>query len=186
MTLRDLRRVSSELSVRCVRGLTMLTAPICAFGCVVVCTAEFSVAAAQESAAVDTSLVAEVREEVTLTPGRVVRRYVPANVLHQGQEVFYTVRIRNPGPESNRSVEVVQQIPENTLYVPLSASGPDTQIAFSVDGLSFGAENQLDIVDSTGATRRARPEEYRYIRWRLHNALASGAVALARFRATFN
>jgi uncharacterized repeat protein (TIGR01451 family) len=179
MTVPDSHQVSTAmLSVRYARRSAILLA--------LVCTLEFTHVTAQESPSADTALVAEVREEISLAPGRVVRRYVPASVLRQGQEVFYTVRIRNPGAEATRGIEVVQQIPQNTLYVPRSASGPDAQVAFSVDGTSFGAEGELEIVDSTGTTRRARPEEYRFIRWRLRNALASGAVALARFRATFN
>ena len=43
-----------------------------------------------------TELVAEVRENVSTTPGREVFRFVPARLLEQGQVVYYTVRITNP------------------------------------------------------------------------------------------
>lgn len=147
--------------------------------------------------AIETTLVAEVREEVAVAPDRNVARLVPATLLHQGQEVFYTVRIRNPAAVAARDVVVVQRIPENTSYVPKSAGGPGAEISLSADGgLTFGKEGQLTIVDQsavalmTGADRRqltrpATAQDYTHIRWRLRNPLAPGAVALARFRAVF-
>ncbi|HEY5809595.1 MAG TPA: hypothetical protein VIT67_16590 [Povalibacter sp.] len=147
----------------------------------------------------EVELVAEVREEVEVAPGRSIARLVPAGVLHQGQEIFYTVRIRNPTAAPLQNVEVIQRIPQNTAYVPDSAGGPGADIDVSADGgQTFGNEGQLSIVDqSTLAlmqtsvtdrhplTRPAVPADYTHIRWRLRNSLAPGAVALARFRAAF-
>jgi len=156
---------------------------------------------AEESAAtqLEISLIAEVREDIEVTPGRRLARLIPATALHQGQEVFYTVRVRNPSMAAARDVEVVQRIPENTIYVPNSAAGPGAEIAISADGgQSFGREGQLTIVDQSASalsqaasldreslTRPAAPRDYTHIRWRLRNPLAPGAVALARFRAVF-
>ena len=158
-------------------------------------------AQAEESAAtqLEISLIAEVREDIEVTPGRRLARLIPATALHQGQEVFYTVRVRNPSMAAARDVEVVQRIPENTIYVPNSAAGPGAEIAISADGgQSFGREGQLTIVDQSASalsqaasldraslTRPAAPRDYTNIRWRLRNPLAPGAVALARFRAVF-
>jgi uncharacterized repeat protein (TIGR01451 family) len=122
---------------------------------------------------------------------------VPAQGLRQGQEIFYTVRIRNASMSAAQNVEVTQRIPQNTSYVPASAGGPGAQISFSADGGStFGKEGELIIVDQSGAllqqsperatlTRPATARDYTHLRWRLRNALAPGAVALARFRAVF-
>lgn len=144
--------------------------------------------------AMEIKLVAEVRTEVELA-GRRVARLVPATVLQQGQEVFYTVRIHNPAAAAARDVVVVQRIPENTTYVPKSAGGPGAEITFSADGgQSFAREGQLTITEQTvpsgnpdraAMTRLATPQEYTHIRWRLRHPLAADAVALARFRAVF-
>lgn len=148
--------------------------------------------------AMEIKLVAEVRTEVELA-GRRVARLVPATVLQQGQEVFYTVRIHNPAAAAARDVVVVQRIPENTTYVPKSAGGPGAEITFSADGgQSFAREGQLTIAEQTvppanpggnpdraAMTRLATPQEYTHIRWRLRHPLAPDAVALARFRAVF-
>lgn len=139
-------------------------------------------------------LVAEVRDDSLMVGGQRVPRLVPAKVLHEGQEVFYTVRILNPGATPLRDVEVVQRIPQNTTYVPRSASGPGAEISLSTDGgVTFGREGQLTVSEPgmqppklATPTRPAKDQDYTHIRWRLRNPLAPGAVALARFRARFN
>jgi hypothetical protein len=59
-------------------------------------------------------------------------------------------------------------------------------VTFSVDGgASFASAREL--VEQTPEGKRAPipTERYTHIRWRLRNSLAPGAVALARFQATF-
>lgn len=147
---------------------------------------------------IETTLIAEVREETNVA-GRRVARLVPATVLREGQVVFYTVRILNRTSEPAREVVVVQRVPENTAYVPKSAGGPGAEITFSADGgQTFGKEGQLIVVEPAlplsglppgtirqPLTRPATPADYTHVRWRLRNPLAPGAVALARFRAVF-
>jgi uncharacterized repeat protein (TIGR01451 family) len=148
---------------------------------------------------VEVTLVAEVRLEIPMPGGRSTARLIPASTLEQGQEIFYTVRIRNPAAVAASDVEVVHRIPENTIYVPESATGPSADIALSADGgLTFGEEGQITLVDQSAValmqattldraalTRPAKPQDYTHIRWRLRNPLAPGAVALARFRSVF-
>ncbi len=130
-------------------------------------------------------LVAEVREEVQLPQRPAFVRYQPATAITQGQTVFYTVRMRNATPAPIRDAVTVQRIPSNTVYVLGSASGPAAEISFSIDGgQTFSSESQLRVVEPTGA-RRPTAREYTHVRWRLRNALAPGATALARFQATF-
>ena len=141
--------------------------------------------AAQEGSDIHTELVAEVRENVSTTPGREVYRFVPARLLEQGQIVYYTVRITNESTVPLRNVAVVQPVPANTAYVADSASGPGADVVFSADGgRSFGPASSLT-VQVEGATRPATAAQYTHIRWQLRNPLAPGATALARFRATF-
>lgn len=141
---------------------------------------------AQDISDVETELIAEARIEIASGPHRGVARFVPATVLSQGEVVYYTVRIKNPTSEYLRDVSVTQRIPANTVYVEDSASGPGTEISFSVDGgVTFAPKEQLKRVDEDGVTRRASEDEYTHIRWHMKNALAPGAVALARFRAVF-
>ena len=137
---------------------------------------------ASEAVELRTELVAEVKETITAQE-RQVSRLVPAKTLAQGQVVYYTVRITNPTPVAANNVVVDQLIPANTTYLDGSAAGPGADIEFSIDGgLTYAAAANLRLDDG----KQAPPERYTHIRWRLHNPLAAGAVALARFRATFH
>jgi len=138
-----------------------------------------------EPVQIETALVAEVRVE-SLVQGRPLARFEPATAIVQGTTVYYTVRIHNPMPAPVRDVVTVQRIPVNTSYVIGSAAGPAAEVMFSIDGgQTFAAESGLRITESTGVQRRPVAAEYTHIRWRLRNALAPGATALARFQAVF-
>lgn len=130
---------------------------------------------AEEAPDVETELIAEVRENVSTTPGREVFRFVPARLLEQGQVVYYTLRITNKTTVPLRNVAVVQPVPANTTYLADSASGPGANVTFSTDGGRTFAP----------AASPAQSPQYTHIRWQLRNPLAPGATALARFRATF-
>jgi uncharacterized repeat protein (TIGR01451 family) len=144
------------------------------------------VARAEEQSDVATELVAEVRENISTTPGRELYRFVPARLLEQGQVVYYTLRITNQSTVPLRNVAVVQPVPANTTYLADSASGPGAAVTFSVDGgKTFGPADSL-LIESEGARQLARTSQYTHIRWQLRNPLAPGATALARFRATFH
>jgi uncharacterized repeat protein (TIGR01451 family) len=140
--------------------------------------------AAEQDVAVETELVAEVRETLRVGGDREAVRFVPATVLSQGQVVYYTVRIVNRSPVYAENVVVTQRIPANTAYVPGSASGPAAQVSFSADGGQTYAPESLQSIGDGRSPRTM--SEYTHIRWELAHSLAPGAVALARFQATFN
>jgi uncharacterized repeat protein (TIGR01451 family) len=143
-------------------------------------------ALADEPSPVETTLVAEVREVLETSGGRRLQRYVPAAVVNQGQVVFYTLQVRNPTAVPVRDAVIVQRIPANTTYVVDSAAGPSAEITFSVDGgETFWPEKELVVTKPGSEARRATAQDYTHIRWQLRNALAPGAVALARFQAVF-
>jgi uncharacterized repeat protein (TIGR01451 family) len=138
-----------------------------------------------EPADIQTELIAEVRENISTTPGREAFRFVPARMLEQGQVVYYTVRITNQTTVPLRNVAVVQPVPANTIYLEDSASGPGADVSFSVDGGRMFAPAQSLTIGAEGLQELAQSKQYTHIRWQLRNPLAPGATALARFRATF-
>lgn len=141
---------------------------------------------AQDMRQIETELVAEVRIDDVAGPIPSPARFAPATLVTQGQVVYYTVRIRNVSSEYARNVTVTQRIPANTVYVADSASGPGTDVTFSIDGgQTFAPADELRATDAGGMQRTVPLDEYTHIRWHLRNALAPGAVALARFRAVF-
>ncbi len=112
------------------------------------------------------ALVVEERSE-----GETVRRFVPAERLQAGEEVYYTIRVTNPGSAPVHDVVVTRRLPFGVDYVRGSAVGPDCEILFSTDGTTYAA-----------ATRQGT---YTHVRWILRRPLAPGATALLRFRAIF-
>jgi len=112
--------------------------------------------------------------------------YAPADQLRVGDEIFYTLRVRNAGNSAVQNAVIVKAMPHNTRYVQNSATGPGAVVEFSVDGgKSFARPEQLTVRASENAIRNATEDDYTHIRWRLHHPLASGATALLRFRAVF-
>jgi len=105
-------------------------------------------------------------------PGHGGGRFVPATRLEAGDEVHYTLRVRNPGKEPVTGVQVTKRMPDGLHYIEGSAVGPGADVEFSVDG---------------GDTFEAKPDAapFTHVRWTLHRPLPAGATALLRFRATF-
>jgi uncharacterized repeat protein (TIGR01451 family) len=134
----------------------------------------------------DTATSAELLTTIT-RPGEAARSvFVPAVHVREGEEVFYTVRIRNTGAAPVQPVVITKPIPHNTRYVADSAAGPAVDIDYSVDGgRTFAAPQQLVVRSKSGRSQRAPVESYTHIRWQLRYPLAPGAVALLRFRVVF-
>ena len=127
-------------------------------------------AVATGSDLLETEIVVE-RLEPADPPDRPAR-FVPAGRLEAGDEVYYTLRVRNPGTEPVIDAQVTKRMPYGLHYLPGSASGPDCDIGFSVDG---------------GRTFAAKPAgaDFTHVRWTLRRPLPPGSTALLRFRATF-
>jgi len=153
------------------------------------------------TAPIDQSSPLEIKVQAELRSverdGKIISyRYTPARHFAQGQELYYTVRIRNAGSLAMRDAIVIQPIPANTHYLAHSATGGGAQITFSVDGgKTFAATNELKLPTAVFAatddsarsiSRRAQPADYTHILWQLRHSLEPGAVVLARFRVVFN
>ena len=136
--------------------------------------------AASTPSNVELELVAELRV-VQAGKGYV---FVPATTVMEGQEIFYTLYIRNPSDKYLTTLSIDRALPANTQYVPGSATGAGAEILFSVDGgRNFAKPTELR--DPEDPAHAASPDQYTHIRWRLRYPLAPGAVVLARFRAVF-
>jgi uncharacterized repeat protein (TIGR01451 family) len=134
-----------------------------------------------------TSTVVELLDVAADGEGRERRQFVPADRVRAGDEVYYTIRVQNPGRTPVANVVVTKQLPFGMHYVRSSAVGPAAEIEFSVDGgESFGPAADLQVHATGQPPRRARVEDYTHVRWRLRSPLAAGATALLRFRATLS
>ena len=119
----------------------------------------------------ETEIVVEKLEPAN-PPSRPHARFVPAGRLEAGDEVHYTIRVRNPGTNPVNDVQVTKRMPFGLHYLPGSAKGPACDIQFSADG------------GKTFAAKLASGE-YTHMRWSMKQPLPPGSTALLRFRATF-
>jgi uncharacterized repeat protein (TIGR01451 family) len=140
-------------------------------------------AAAQE--AVDPlaiKAIAEVESKST-AHGREVIKLIPADRVVPGDQVIYTLEVRNTGAAIEAPV-VVHPVPEHMRYVADSAVGPGAEVSYSVDGgRSFDRAENLKVPGKEGEPRPAVAADYTHIRWRLKNSLKANSVAFVRFRA---
>jgi uncharacterized repeat protein (TIGR01451 family) len=112
-------------------------------------------------------------------------RWVPAQRLSAGDEVHYTVRVRNPGKEPVTDVVVTKRLPFGVRYEPGSATGPGCKIELSADGgRNFATPDTPR--GKSGSRKPTTTIEYTHVRWIMSRPLAPGATALLRFRATFS
>jgi uncharacterized repeat protein (TIGR01451 family) len=101
-----------------------------------------------------------------------VRRFVEARRIEAGEQVYYTIRLTNPGHDPVKDIVVTKPLPYGVDYVPGSATGPGCVVEFSSDG-------------GTTFARARGKGAYTHVRWTFEHPLAPGATALLRFRAVF-
>ncbi len=122
--------------------------------------------------------------KTTITNGRVRVELLPADRLVGGDEVIYTLEVRNRGAVGVDRFSFTSPIPAHMSYVPNSAVAPGADVTYSVDGgRSFDAPENLTVHGADGKQRPAVAADYTHIRWVLRNRLKPGSMALARFRA---
>jgi uncharacterized repeat protein (TIGR01451 family) len=109
---------------------------------------------------------------------------VPADRVVPGDEVFYTLEIRNTGSRPVATPTVDFAIPEHMRFVANSAVGAGAEVSYSIDGgHRFERPENLTVAAGGGQPHVASAAEYTHIRWRFKYPLKSRALALARFRA---
>ena len=126
--------------------------------------------------------IAEV-ESKSMVGGREVDKLIPADRVVPGDQVIYTLEVRNTGA-TLEAPTVVHPIPEHMRYVANSALGPGAEVSYSVDGgRSFDRAENLTLPGKNAELRPAVAADYTHIRWRLKNTLKANSVAFVRFRA---
>jgi uncharacterized repeat protein (TIGR01451 family) len=128
-------------------------------------------------------VIAEVESKRT-EAGREVVKLVPADRVVPGDQVIYTVQVRNAGAAAVESPTVTEALPEHTRYIADSAVGPGAAVSYSVDGgRTFDLVENLSVQGPDGHPRPAVAADITHIRWQLKNSLKSNSVAFVRFRA---
>jgi len=140
-------------------------------------------AAPQVQDALSVTSIAEV-ESPRADGGPGTAKLVRADRVVPGDEVIYTLVVRNTGGAAVAAPTVTQPVPEHTLYVADSAVGPGAEVSYSVDGgRTFDRAENLTVQGADGHPRPAVAADITHIRWQLKNSLKSNSVAFVRFRA---
>jgi uncharacterized repeat protein (TIGR01451 family) len=137
---------------------------------------------AADKACVELKTSAETEQEV-VEQGQKVKRLVPAGKIVPGAEIVWTITATNVCKQATDNVVIANPVPEHMSYVAGSAMGVGADIAYSLDGKEFRNGADLQVRTDDGATRAARADEYRAIRWNYKTAFAPGATAFVRYRA---
>jgi uncharacterized repeat protein (TIGR01451 family) len=157
--------------------IRMLSVALCGIGI------SYAASGQATSQALVVKAVAEV-ETRAVQNGRDIVKLAPANRVVPGDQVIYTLEIRNAGPTAVHDPVVTYAVPSHMMYVADSATGPGAEVRFSLDsGHFFDRPDNLHVSDTEGHSRPAKPGEYTHIRWKLKNTLKPNSVAFARFRA---
>jgi uncharacterized repeat protein (TIGR01451 family) len=144
-----------------------------------------SAAVATGSGPLEVSIVVETLQVEQGADDREVRRWAPAGRLAAGDELYYTVRVHNPGKQPVIDVVVTKQLPFGVRYQKGSATGPACDVQFSTDGGATFAPPETRPTSSRKPARKATAD-YTHVRWTFRKPLAPNATALLRFRATFS
>jgi uncharacterized repeat protein (TIGR01451 family) len=158
-------------------GVHVLCASLCGIGI------PYAASGQATSRALVVKAIAEV-ETHAMRDGRDTTKLTPANRVVPGDQVIYTLEIRNSGRTAVRDPVITYGVPSHMMYVADSATGPGAEVRYSVDdGRTFDRPENLRVNDALGHSRPAKADEYTHIRWKLRNTLKSKSVAFARFRA---
>jgi uncharacterized repeat protein (TIGR01451 family) len=139
------------------------------------------------SGRVEATIVAETLHVATAADGSATREWRAATRLSAGDEVYYTVRVHNPGKVAVTDIVVTKRLPYGVRYLRGSAAGPACDVQLSSDGgQTFVSTAGAGGSAAAKAQRKAAAVDYSHVRWVLSRPLAPGATALLRFRATFS
>lgn len=154
-------------------------------GAAAVIACAFSSQAFAQANCIELKTTAEVEKEVVNDKGEKSKVLVAAGKVVPGTEVVWTVTANNVCKQPSDKVVISNPVPEHMTLVAGSVIGAGSDITFSVDGTTFAPAGKLT-VNENGATRPARADEYKLIRWEFRNSLQPGASAFGRFRAVLN
>src|SRR5262245_39303129 len=99
------------------------------------------------------------------------------------EQLIVNVRFTNVSERVLDSLRITSPVPADLRYVAQSATGPGSDVLFSVDkGRTFGRPEELTIATPEGV-RGAEAADYTHVRWVLRAPLDAGALVVARFRA---
>lgn len=146
-----------------------------------------AIAPAAPAAKPELALAIDVRKEAIVkdAEGKEKVEWREAKDVNPGDILKYTITYKNVGKAEARAAQVVDPVPNGTVYVSGSAEGKDTAIGFSLDGKNFKEPQLLKhkarLADGTEAEFPAPPEMYTHVQWKLLKAVPPGGTGTVSF-----
>jgi uncharacterized repeat protein (TIGR01451 family) len=141
-------------------------------------------ASAKDGGCIELTTTASIEQKFRNSQGRVAVRLVPPGKVVPGDEIVWTITARNVCDIALDRVVIANPVPTHMKYIGGSATGQGTVVAYSLDGVAFGPAASLTVKAPDGTVHEAPPDAYRHVRWTYQGALAPGALASVRYRAT--
>ncbi|WP_299873765.1 hypothetical protein [uncultured Cocleimonas sp.] len=115
--------------------------------------------------------------------GKKSYNFIPAAKVLPGETVQYNTFFENISNKPADNINIVNPIPEHTVYLPNTAHGKNTQIVFSVDGgKHYGKAGTLKVRGNDGKIYPAKPSDYTHIQWQYLGNLAPQTKQAVGFR----
>ncbi len=115
--------------------------------------------------------------------GKKSYKFIPATKVIPGETVQYNTYFENISDKPADNINIVNPIPENTVYLTNSAHGKNTNIVFSVDGgKHYGKAGTLKVRGNDGKIYPAKDSDYTHIQWRYLGNLAPKTKQAVGFR----
>jgi uncharacterized repeat protein (TIGR01451 family) len=137
---------------------------------------------AQDKSCVTLKTDAQKEESYTDAQGKQQKRAVAPGKVVPGDEIIWTITATNSCDKPADKIVVNNNVPEHMVYIAESAMGVGTDITFSLNGRDFAKAADLTVTDA-GATRAARADDIKSIRWVFPQAFAPKSTAFVRYRA---
>ena len=115
--------------------------------------------------------------------GKKSYKFMPAAKVTPGETVQYNTFFENISDKPADNINIVNPIPENTVYLTDSAHGKNTNIVFSVDGgKHYGKAGTLKVRGNDGKLYPAKDSDYTHIQWKYLRNLAPQTKHAVGFR----
>lgn len=116
--------------------------------------------------------------------GRAATRVVAPSKVIPGTVMVYTITAHNACTAASDRLVITNPVPGHMQYVGDSATRELGEPLYSVDSKSYARLEALAAQAPDGASRPARNEDIRSIRWTLSQGLPAGQSLSVQFRAT--
>ena len=129
------------------------------------------------------SMAKEVRSQ---KDGKEVIEAVPTEKAGSGDTIIYTITYTNEGKSAAKDANIVDPVPQHTVYVLESAQGADTDISLSVDGGKSYHPYPVMVTAKDKSRKTAQApapaEAYTHVRWVVKKEIQPGGSGQASFK----